>query len=154
MGDGCSAGADSHAHLGLSTLGREEKTQAGPGQLGTIMRKYTGYLEERQNGSRPVERGRAEEATKVVGCSPPEAMVTSGRWLLPRALSGSVAMPHTQSVLMSLAPVTTKGNEDRATQSWPHSSLAAALGRTGPVFHGQDRTDPAGWSVGEFALVT
>lgn len=89
-----------------------------------------------------------------VACSPPEAIVTSGPWLLPRTISGSVARPHAQSVLMSLAPVTTKGNEDKTAQTWPYPSLADALGRTGPVLHGQDRTDPTGWGMGEFALVT
>ena len=37
-----------------------------------------------------------------------------------------------ESVLMSLAPMATEGQEDRATQSWSCLSLAAKLGRTGP----------------------
>lgn len=38
-------------------------------------------------------------------------------------------------ILMSVAPVTTKGREDRHEQSWAHPSMAIPLGRTDPAPH-------------------
>lgn len=40
-----------------------------------------------------------------------------------------------EAVLMSVAPDTTKGQEDRDVQSWSCLSLTAVLGRTGPAYH-------------------
>lgn len=52
------------------------------------------------------------------------------RGLLPGAMSGSVDLDQSQSVLLSVAPVTTQISEYWATQIWPRPSLAAALGKT------------------------
>lgn len=73
---------------------------------------------------------------------PPEAMVSSGPGLLPRALSGSVALSQ-----MSMTPVTTKDSEGRAAElippltscstreNWLCPLPTAALRRVGPAPH-------------------
>lgn len=55
--------------------------------------------------------------------------------LLPKAVPGSVSLPYPQSVLMSVALVTTEDNEDRAAGSWSRPLLATALGKIGPDPH-------------------
>ena len=46
----------------------------------------------------------------------------------PKVRSGSITLPQQPSVLMSLAPVTTKFSEDKAAQSWPFPPMAAGGG--------------------------
>lgn len=76
------------------------------------------------------------------------AMVMSLAWVAARGhVWVHVLAVASESVLMSLAPMATEGQEDRATQSWSCPSLAAKLGRTGP-----DRVDPIGRSAGKLAL--
>lgn len=87
--------------------------------LGTTMvSKYLVWLGERKrkNGSCPVEKARYEEV-KVLrnrlmckACLPPGAMGMFVSGLLTRAISGSVALPQTQSLLMSTSLVTTEGH--------------------------------------------
>lgn len=48
-----------------------------------------------------------------------------------------------QSVLISMAPVSTKSSEERNAQSWPRLSLTSALGRTWPAPHQQHH--PGEW---------
>ena len=70
---------------------------------------------ERQNGSCPVDRAKYKELKMVrselmwMACLPPRAIVLFGLGLLPRVLSGPMALPQPWSVLLSLAPVTTEG---------------------------------------------
>lgn len=71
---------------------------------------------KRQNGSCPVEKVRYEEV-KVLrnrliwkACLPSGAMVMFVSGLLTRAMSGSVALPQPQSLLMSMSPLTTEGH--------------------------------------------
>lgn len=74
------------------------------------------------------------EGDEWVACLPRGTKAISGSQLLPRSTSGSLALLHgLWWCLLSL--VTTKGIEDRATPSWPLTSLAAALRRTGPAPH-------------------
>lgn len=78
---------------------------------------------ERQNGSRPVERDRSKEAKAVrsglrpVACLPPGVMVMSGSGLQPKPMSVALLQP--LSVLMSVAPVTTKDQEDKRHRVGP-----------------------------------
>lgn len=71
-----------------------------------------------QNGAHLVVRGRSEEAKAAKNglmweaCMPLRVMVTSRPELLPKAMPGSVTLPQPWSVLMSVAPVITKGLED------------------------------------------
>lgn len=55
--------------------------------------------------------------------------MTSRPGLQPGAMSACLALLQLQSIWMSVAPVTTEDNKDRAAQSWSRPSLAAALGR-------------------------
>lgn len=140
---------DSPAALGLSASGSEEKTcghlaLCGAGQISTIMlnKCMIWYGTERDSGSCPMGRGTSEEEKEVrsglmwVALLPPRAMVLPGPaycwrpWLLLGPMSGFMALMQPQSLYMSMAPDTTKDWKDRAVQSWPHPSLAAALGRT------------------------
>lgn len=72
----------------------------------------------RQRDFCPVEKGRSVDARVERNgllwdsCLPSGTMVTSSAGLLPRAMSGCVAFPEPQSVLVSMAPVTTKFCED------------------------------------------
>lgn len=84
------------------------------------------YERKRQSSSCPVKRDRSEEEKTIsyrlgwVASSPPGAMVISRPGLLPRPMSVSVVLLRSQSVLMFMAPITTKGQEKRAlAQSWP-----------------------------------
>lgn len=72
-------------------------------------------------------------------------MVKSSSVLLLRTMFGSMTLTQPRSVLMSVAPATTEGCEDRASDCWTCPSLAAVLGRTGPVPTGctLGRADPA-----------
>lgn len=54
---------------------------------------------------------------------------------LPRAMSRSMALLQPQSVLKSMAPVTTEDREDRVAKSWFHISMAIALEKTDPAPH-------------------
>lgn len=74
---------------------------------------------ERQNDSRPVERGRSKEEKarnkqRWVTCLSPGARVTSRSGLPPKAISRSMVQPQLWSVLVSMAPVTTEVCEARA----------------------------------------
>lgn len=74
--------------------------------------------EERQRGYCPVEKGRSVDARVErngllwESCLLSGSMVTSNTGLLPRAMSGCMALPEPQSVSVSIAPVTTKFCED------------------------------------------
>lgn len=103
---------DPHVCLRQIAPGREEKSQA------CMVNKYmVGYGTERekQNGSCPVERGRSEELKAVrsrlrwVARSPPAAKVMSRPELLPRAMTGLMALLPLLCVLKSMTPVTTEG---------------------------------------------
>lgn len=62
----------------------------------------------------------------------PRSMKTSESGLLPGAMSGSMSLPQPQTVLMSLASVTTESSENKAAQSMFCLSLAATIRKTGP----------------------
>lgn len=59
-----------------------------------------------------------EEQAEVVDCLPPKAMVLSVPGLLPRPMSAIVALLQTQSALMFMPPIITKGQEHGTLQSW------------------------------------
>lgn len=94
-------------------LGFSEKTMTllGWGNLQGVWERET----NRQNGSFPVDRGISEEVKVVrsrlkwVTSLPPWAMVMSG----PRLMLGSMGLMQPWSMLIPLAPYTTKGWEDR-----------------------------------------
>lgn len=54
---------------------------------------------------------------------------------LPRVMSRSMALLQPQSVLKSMAPVTTEDSEARVAKSWPHTSMVIALEKTDPALH-------------------
>lgn len=55
--------------------------------------------------------------------------------LLPRPLSGSMALLQPQSVLVLVIPFNNEGQEERTAQSWLHPFLAITLRSTGPTPH-------------------
>ena len=61
--------------------------------------------------------------------------VMSGPGLIQGPMSRFMAVMQPLSGLMSEAPDTTKGREDRAVQSWSCPSLAVTLGRAGSAPH-------------------
>lgn len=52
--------------------------------------------------------------------------------LLLRTMPGSMALPQPESVLMSVAPVTTQDSEDTTAQNWPCLSLTAGTRENRP----------------------
>lgn len=96
---------------------------------------------ERQNGSCSVDTGRSKEVKvvrsglRLVSCLLLGVMVISGSELLPGFMSGPMALLQLWSVLLTMSPDTTKGREDRPTQSRRCPSLAATLERAGSAPH-------------------
>lgn len=66
---------------------------------------------------------------------PPGTMVLFRPELRPRVMSIPMALLQPWSILISLAPVTTKDQEDRAELSWISSSLATEREQVGPEPH-------------------
>lgn len=50
-----------------------------------------------------------------------------------RPMSGFMSLTQPRSLLMSMTPNTTKGQENRAVQRWSRHSLVEALRRKGPI---------------------
>lgn len=63
------------------------------------------------------------------------AIMFSGFGLLPEARSVSLALLQLQSVLLSMAPITTESSDEKAAQSCPCPSFTAELGKTSSVPH-------------------
>lgn len=109
--------------------------------------------------------------------APSRAMVMPRPGLLLRPLPGFVVLLQSQSVFTSMAPATTAGRENRATQNWPSPtgcntrenwpcpSPGAALWKEGPapllgstieltLMRGQGQDYPQDVRVGELALTS
>lgn len=90
-----------------------------------MVSKYIGGYEREREWLLSCSRGRTEEVKAMrnllrrVACLLSGAMVMSGPGLLPRPMSGSMALLQPLSVLVSVVSVTTESQEERAAESWP-----------------------------------